>query len=108
MQQDSPSPDEMGRDLVDIVGGVLFCGSRILLGKRAATRQSHPNVWDVVGGHVEAHEQPINTLSRELQEEIGVTPTDYFLLERFYHPALKQHGVHRFYLYVVTSWTGTP
>lgn len=62
----------------------------------------------MIGGHVEANEQPTATLSRELQEEIGVTPTQFFLLESFDNPELKAYGVHRFYLYVVTSWTGTP
>ena len=108
MPLDRSGQDEMRHDLVDIVGGVLWREDTILLGKRAASRRWYPNVWDVIGGHMEAHEQPLDALSRELQEEIGVTPAQSFLLESFDDPDLRQDGVNLFHLYIVTAWSGTP
>ena len=90
------------------VGAILLRGSSILLGKRAATRQFYPNVWDVFGGHVEPDEAPEQTLVRELQEELGITPTGFTQLTVLRDPDLEQHGAYEYYLYHVTEWTGTP
>ena len=90
------------------VGGILLRGDTILLGKRAAARQYYPNVCDVFGGHREPHEQPEDTLIRELREELGITPTGFALLDVLddLHP--EPDGVPSLYIYVVTEWPGTP
>src|ERR671922_1793664 len=62
-------------------------GLSILLGKRSASRADYPGVWDVPGGHCEPGETPEQTLVRELQEELGVTPTAWRPLGQFYTPA---------------------
>ena len=45
----------------------------LLLQKRSATKQSHPNCWDISGaGHIRAGETVIEGAIRELKEELGV------------------------------------
>lgn len=72
----------------------------------------YPDVWDLFGGHVEPGEQHQHALVRELQEELGITPTRWTFLET-QTLTLPTHQdepsdsltVH---LYLVTAWTGTP
>lgn len=46
---------------------------RILLQQRSNTVK-HPNTWGFFGGKSENNERPIETLYREVAEEVGVTP----------------------------------
>jgi 8-oxo-dGTP diphosphatase len=91
----------------EVVAALIIQSQMILLGQRSATRTFYPGVWDVFGGHVEAGEQQHETLIRELQEELGITPTKWSYLETI---SLANEGsdpvtVH---LYLVTDWTGMP
>jgi mutator protein MutT len=96
----------------EVAAALIIQSHMILLGKRAETRQFYPNVWDLFGGHVEPGEQPEQTLIRELQEELDITPTSWMFLETHTllvppenaHPA-EELIVH---LYLVGAWTGTP
>jgi 8-oxo-dGTP diphosphatase len=96
----------------EIVAALIIRSKLILLGRRSATRAFYPDVWDMFGGHVEPGEAHSQTLVRELQEELGITPTRWVFLETL-TPALPSHPdelsdqltVH---LYLVTAWTGTP
>ncbi|HEX5505507.1 MAG TPA: NUDIX domain-containing protein [Thermomicrobiales bacterium] len=93
------------------VGALLRAGEgecRILLGRRAPDRAFYPDVWDVPGGHCEPGEPPERTLVRELQEELGVTPTAWRRLATVEGPA-QEHGQPLvLHLYVVTAWDGAP
>lgn len=80
----------------------------VLLGKRAAGRAFYPDVWDVPGGHCEPGETPEQTLVRELQEEIGVTPTAWRPLGELRGQTLGHDPPLVLHLYAVTAWTGTP
>lgn len=44
------------------------------------------NSWLQPGGHVELNEDPLEALERELQEETGLTPDQYEILEPAEHP----------------------
>lgn len=46
---------------------------RIMLQQRSGTT-SHPRTWGFFGGKSEENERPIQTLLRELEEEIGMLP----------------------------------
>ncbi|WP_353039290.1 NUDIX domain-containing protein [Mesorhizobium sp. M1300] len=60
------------------VGALLVNHDRkVLMGLRAAWKSAWPGHWDTIGGRVEAGETLEEALVREIQEEIGVTPTDF-------------------------------
>ena len=96
----------------EVVAGLIIQSQRILLGQRSATREFYPDVWDVFGGHVEPGEQQHQTLIRELQEELGITPTKWSYLETISlppaSPANEPSDQVTVHLYLVTDWTGTP
>lgn len=95
-----------------LVGALIIQSNRILLGKRSSSRAFYPGVWDVFGGHIEQDEQPNQTLVRELQEELGITPIQWMDLETIVEsiPGDDNHPPHDLivYLYCVIAWEGTP
>ena len=80
----------------------------VLLGRRAASREFYPDVWDVPGGHLEPGETGEQALVRELREEIGVTPTAWAPLGEFRASLPDGNGSIVLHLHAVTSWNGTP
>ena len=91
----------------EVVAALIIQSQMILLGQRSAGRAFYPGVWDVFGGHVETGEQHQQTLVRELQEELGITPTKWRFLETI-NASLPSSDELTLYLYLVTQWTGTP
>ena len=93
----------------EVVAALIIRSESTLLGQRSATRAFYPGVWDVFGGHVEPGEQHTQTLIRELQEELGITPTQWDFLETI---SLSQPGEESdlltIHLYLVKNWIGTP
>jgi mutator protein MutT len=85
-----------------VAGGLLIRGERLLLAKRSETKAFYPGVWDLVGGHCEPGETPVETLVRELEEEIGVRATGFEELRALELAELRYH------VFVVTSWYGEP
>ncbi|MET0390094.1 MAG: NUDIX domain-containing protein [Polyangiales bacterium] len=100
----TPSPVRVG------VGGVLYAGGQVLLGKRSRSVRSYQGKWDIIGGHLEADETPEATLIRELREELGVTPTVFEQLASFHERSPMPEGEvsYRYHVYVITAWDGTP
>ena len=96
----------------EVVTGLIIQANRILLGKRCPTRSAYPNVWDVFGGHVESGETHSQTLVRELQEELGITPSDWTYIETLTIAMPEGQDcpsdVLEMHLYLVTDWSGTP
>jgi mutator protein MutT len=88
----------------DVVAALIIRSQMILLGQRSSERAFYPGVWDIFGGHVEPGEQHHQTLVRELEEELGIVPTQWTFLEMFKVPS-EQLTLH---LYLVTAWSGTP
>ncbi len=84
--------------------GILFGNGKILLGKRAKHRTSYPDVWDMIGGHCENAETLTQTLIRELQEEIGVTPIQFEHISTLF----DSNNDHTYHVFVVTDWKGEP
>ena len=96
----------------EVVAALIIRSGQILLGKRSAERAFFPGVWDVFGGHMEPGEQHEQTLIRELQEELGITPAKWSYIETIISPldstASEDPDLLTFHLYLVTEWTGTP
>ncbi len=44
-----------------------------LMQKRSEKKQSHPGIWDVTGGAVQAGEESIEGAIRETEEEVGIS-----------------------------------
>jgi 8-oxo-dGTP pyrophosphatase MutT (NUDIX family) len=44
---------------------------RIFFQLRSAQRKLFPNTWDIVGGHLEDGETPVEAMRREVREETG-------------------------------------
>jgi 8-oxo-dGTP diphosphatase len=95
-----------------IVAAVIVQADRILLGRRTPDRAFYPNVWDVFGGHMEPGEERDQTLVRELQEELGITPTKWMELETITESVPENNDSPAYdlivYFYCVPSWLGTP
>jgi 8-oxo-dGTP diphosphatase len=98
--------------LHEVVAALIIQSHKILLGQRSATRRFYPGVWDVFGGHIEPGEQQQQTLVRELQEELGITPTQWKYLETIAVPpsAFREEQTDPLilHLYLVMSWEGRP
>jgi mutator protein MutT len=87
--------------LHEVVAALIVQSRKVLLGQRSANREFYPGVWDVFGGHVETGERQEQTLVRELQEELGITPTQWSYVETI--TPSEELIVH---LYSVTEWEG--
>jgi len=61
--------------MAQVVAAIIEREGRYLLGLRAAHKKSAPECWDLIGGHLEPGETPLEALSREVMEELGVAPT---------------------------------
>jgi len=94
------------RKLVHVAAAVL-CDrqGRFLLAKRhAGTHQG--GLWEFPGGKREANESVDSALQRELEEELGIRPTQYRPLIRVRH----DYGDREVLLetFLVTGWAGEP
>jgi 8-oxo-dGTP diphosphatase len=85
---------------------ILLRDGKILLGKRAAHRRAYPNCWDVIGGKVGDGEAVDIALSRELSEELGITPVDYVSIGSVEDNNPHARGLSTYHLFVVRGWTG--
>jgi 8-oxo-dGTP diphosphatase len=95
----------------DCVGAILVekdAEARLLLAKRASTRTFYPDVWDLPGGHRESGETPDQTLVRELEEEVGITPTKWRPLQTLCLSAWGGDGRVLLHTFVVTEWVRVP
>lgn len=88
-----------------IVNALLLRDGHVLLARRSPTRRAYPDRWSFPGGHVEAGEALEQTLHRELQEELGISPQTYRAIEEIADPVAADTT---YYLYAVTAWRGTP
>jgi 8-oxo-dGTP diphosphatase len=88
---------------VQCVGAILIQAGTLLLGRRALHCRSYPDCWDIIGGHVEPGETIEQTLVREVEEEIGVTPVDFAKLTSL---PFGDDGASALHIYRVNGWAG--
>lgn len=86
--------------------GLLVREEQILLGLRARTKKFYPNVWDMIGGHMEPGETPEEAMVREVEEEVGCVPISYEFLKILIEPDPEAHGPGEFHIFLVTDWSG--
>ena len=96
-------PDSIARTV-----GALLIGAdgKILLGLRAPSKKVWPGHWDTIGGHVEPGESLEEALVREIQEEVGVTPTRFGLIGVVPEKQPEIYGEALHHVYAVTAWQG--
>ena len=90
-----------------ISGAFIIKDSKFLFGKRSDVKSWYPGVWDLIGGHSFAGEDPLDTLKRELLEEIGITDINAQLIKTLF--IMGQEGSKEnmaYHIYIVTSWKG--
>jgi len=87
---------------------ILLRDGQILLGKRAAHRRAYANCWDVIGGRVETCETLQAALTRELGEELGISPIQFEKLAEIADSNPGGRGEALYHLFVVRSWVGEP
>ncbi len=92
---------------IDCACGLILGHGKILLGLRARDSKTYPNVWDILGGHVEGEETIEAALVRELREELDITPSGFKFLTTLTDPDPRGNGKYLYHIYKVTSWSGT-
>lgn len=97
----------------EIAVALIRQSGQVLLGRRSPQRALFPDVWDLFGGHVEPGEAHQQTMAREVQEELGITPTAWNYEETLTQPlpATPENPSGDLliaHLYLVTAWDGTP
>ena len=87
----------------EAVGFILVREGSFLAERRGAAKTLDPGALAIPGGHVEEGEDRMETLSREMREELGVTPRDATWVSTQVHQALYPIKIH---FYHVRSWEG--
>ena len=90
------------------VGALIVQQHTLLLGQRSPARTFYPSSWDIFGGHIEPGEQPEQTLIRELQEELDITPTQWTHVETFVESVPERDEEIYYHVYLVLAWRGVP
>jgi len=89
------------------VGALLVAPTgKVLLGLRSPAKKVWPCHWDTIGGHVEDDENLENALIREVQEDVGVTPTRFGLIATVREREPEVYGDAFHHVYAVTEWRG--
>lgn len=86
---------------------LIVADGRVLLGHRSKDRPTYPDVWDLFGGHVEKGETVEDTLARELDEELAITPTAFERFTELAEPEAGPYGRKRYTIFKVTAWEGS-
>ena len=75
----------------------------LLFQKRSSNKDDNPNKWGKTGGHIEAGEEPISAIQREIFEEIGIKVEEAELellsIDKNVYYSRKNKKFHKYYGY---------
>ena len=94
--------------MADYACALIVRDDRLLLGRRARYRKTYPGRWDVIGGRVEQGESFEAALTRELSEEIGITPRNPAFHCTLADTHLSAAAPPLYHYYLVGDWQGSP
>lgn len=86
------------------VSFLLIENEHVLIEQRRLDKESDPESFAVPGGHTEGEETQIETLQRELQEELGVLSTQHQYVCSLIHQTTTETQLIHYYL--VHEWIG--
>ena len=93
----------MTEKLTHVVVAVIHHQAKIVLAKRPE-HVHQGGLWEFPGGKIEANESPEQALVRELQEELGITPTAYRPLIKIPHHYPQKSVL--LDVWIVEQWQG--
>ena len=88
---------------VECIAFMLMQDDQVLAEKRKHTKRVVPGTVALPGGHIEPRESPEEALYRELQEEVGIIPTQIAYVCTLLHRSQEFRKLHYF---AVTRWDG--
>ena len=93
-----------GPSLVEVAAAVLIRPDDSFLLACRPDGKPYAGYWEFPGGKIEAGESPLQALTRELDEELGITVRQAtpWLTRTFSYP----HATVRLRFYRVTAWHG--
>lgn len=83
-----------------------FAGEvKVLMAKRADSKQFLPGVFELPGGHIDLYEDPVNGLVREIKEELQVDVSigDPFYVFTYSNKVKGSHSIEVIYFAELTS-----
>jgi len=85
---------------------VFIKDNKILLEKRKDTEDNYAGLWAFPGGHKEANESIVETLRREMKEELGIEIIEHEFIDSIedLDPTSKEIYTHNAFL--CKNWTG--
>ncbi|MFK7751403.1 MAG: NUDIX domain-containing protein [Sedimentitalea sp.] len=90
----------------DYACAIIIRNGKLLLGRRAHFRAAYPNCWDFIGGKIETGETAQQALSRELGEEIAITPTDARFFDKIHDIHADPESPPTYHFFFVQNWQG--
>ena len=85
-----------------VAAAALISDGRVLLCRRRPDLDWYPDVWDLVGGHIEEGESSEQAVVRECWEELGIRVT------ALVHVAAETSADADIDLFAVSAWVGEP
>ncbi len=89
--------------MLKVVAGILLQSNKVLIAKRQAGKE-FAHFWEFPGGKVQEQEGLEAALARELQEELGINPLEFYFWKVLRHKYSKFEV--ELYFYIVKKWQG--
>jgi len=92
----------------ECISFILIQDGSVLLEKRRSDKEFDPAMVMIPGGHMEEGEDQLDTLARELEEELNIIADSAGYVCSLIHTAESdtEQEVQRLHYYLVTEWRG--